>query len=52
MPGLVTAPSGDEPQDMSSQTMALIKAHMQSEHGNNSLYLAVVKATSAPNASG
>jgi len=51
MPGIVTAPSGNEPSDMASQTSAVVKAHMQSEHGNNSLYLAVVKATSAPNAS-
>lgn len=35
---------------MASQTMALVNQHVQSERGN-SLYLAVVKATSAPNAS-
>ena len=51
MPGLVTAPSGNEPSDMASQTEAVVKAHMQSEHGSNSLYLAIVKATSAPNTS-
>lgn len=51
MPGLVTAPSGDEPSDMASQTEAVVKTHMQSEHGSNSLYLAIVKATSRPNTS-
>ena len=51
MPGLVTAPSGDEPADMASQTEAVVKTHMQSEHGSNSLYLAIVKATSRPNTS-
>ena len=51
MPGLVTAPSGNEPSDMASQTEAVVKAHMQSKHGSNSLYLAIVKATQAPNTS-
>jgi hypothetical protein len=51
MPGLVTVPSGDEPLDMASQTCALVKRHIQSERGANSLYLAVVKATIAPNLS-
>jgi hypothetical protein len=51
MPGLVTVPSGDEPLDMASQTSALVKRHIQSENGANSLYLAVVKATIAPNLS-
>jgi hypothetical protein len=51
MPGLVTAPSGNEPSDMASQTEAVVKAHLQSTHGSNSLYLAIVKATSAPNTS-
>jgi hypothetical protein len=51
MPGLVTAPSGTEPSDMASQTEAVVKAHVQSEHGSNSLYLAIVKATQAPNTS-
>jgi hypothetical protein len=51
MPGLVTVPSGDEPLDMASQTCALVKRHIQSEHGANLLYLAVVKATIAPNLS-
>jgi hypothetical protein len=51
MPGLVTVPSGDEPLDMASQTCALVKRHIQSEDGANSLYLAVVKATIAPNLS-
>ena len=37
MPGLVTVPSGDEPLDMASQTCALVKRHIQSEHGANSL---------------
>jgi len=50
-PGLVTVPSGDELLDMASQTCALVKRHIQSEHGDNSLYLAVVKATIAPNLS-
>ena len=51
MPGIVTAPSGDDPADMASQTTSLIKAHMQSQEGSHSLYLAVVKATTAPNTS-
>jgi len=51
MPGLVTAPSGDEPSDMARQTEELVKEHIQSKHGINSLYLAIVKATSAPNTS-
>ncbi len=51
MPGLVTVPSGDEPLDMASQTSALVKRHIQSENGANSLYLAVVKANLAPNQS-
>jgi hypothetical protein len=51
MPGLVTAPSGSEPSDIASQTEAVVKAHMQSKQGSNSLYLAIVKATSAPNTS-
>jgi hypothetical protein len=51
MPGLVTAPSGSEPSDIASQTEAVVKAHMQSKQCSNSLYLAVVKATSAPNTS-
>ena len=51
MPGIVTVPSGNEPSDMASQTCALVKGHIQSEHGANSLYLAVVKATTAPNVS-
>ena len=51
MPGLVTAPSGTEPSDIASQTEAVVKAHMQSKQGSNSLYLAIVKATSAPNTS-
>jgi hypothetical protein len=51
MPGLVSVPSGNEPSDLASQTLALVKGHIQSEHGANSLYLAVVKATIAPNIS-
>jgi hypothetical protein len=51
MPGLVTAPSGTEPSDIASQTEAVVKAHMQSMQGSNSLYLAIVKATSDPNTS-
>jgi hypothetical protein len=35
---------------MASQTTELMKSYM-SENGNNSIYLAVVKATSAPNTS-
>jgi hypothetical protein len=51
MHGLVTAPSGTEPCDIASQTEAVVKARMQSKHGSNSLYLAIVKVTSAPNTS-
>jgi hypothetical protein len=51
MPGIVTAPSGDDPADMASQTTSLIKAHLQSKSSSHSLYLAVVKATAAPNTS-
>ena len=51
MPGIVTVPSGNEPSDMATQTSALVKNHIQSEYGANSLYLAVVKATNAPNVS-
>ena len=51
MPGMVTVPSGNEPSDMASQTCALVNGHIQSEHGANSLYLAVVKSTIAPNVS-
>jgi hypothetical protein len=51
MPGLVSTPTGNEPADMASQTEAVVKTHMQSEHGSNSVYLAIVKATSAPNTS-
>jgi hypothetical protein len=50
-PGLVTVPSGDELLDMASQTCALVKRHIQSEYGANSLYLAVVKTTITPNLS-
>jgi hypothetical protein len=51
IPGLVTAPSGTEPSDIASQTETVVKSHMQSKHGSKSLYLAIVKATSAPNTS-
>ena len=51
MPGIVAAPSGNEPSDMATQTAAVVKAHVQSEHGSHSLYLAVVKATRAPSTS-
>ena len=51
MPGIVTVPSGNEPSDMATQTSALVKNHIQSEYGANSLYLAVVKASNAPNVS-
>ena len=51
MPGIVTAPSGNEPSDMAAQTASVIQNHIRSEHGSNSLYLAVVKATGAPNTS-
>ena len=37
--------------DMASQTEAVVKAHMQSKHGSNSLYLAIVKAMQAQNTS-
>lgn len=36
---------------MASQTEPVVKAHMQSEKDSNSVYLAIVKATSAPNTS-
>jgi len=51
MPGLVEVPSGNEPADMHAQTTSLIKSHLQSVHGGNSIYLAIIKATSPPNAS-
>ena len=51
MPGLVTAPSGTEPSDMANQTKALVKDHIKRDFGSNSLYLAIVKGTSAPNTS-
>ena len=51
MPGLVTAPSGTEPSDMANQTKTLVKDHIKSDFGSNSLYLAIVKGTSAPNTS-
>ena len=40
-----------QPKDMAMQTTALIKEYLQSPQGKNSLFLAVVKATSAPNSS-
>ena len=51
MPGLVEVPSDNEPNNMHAQTTSLIKSHLQSEHGSNSMYLAIIKATSPPNAS-
>jgi hypothetical protein len=51
MPGLVSAPSGTEPCDMANQTKALVNNHIRSDLESNSLYLAIVKGTSAPNTS-
>ena len=51
MPGLVEVPTGNEPDDMYTQTTSLVNSHLQSVHGRNSMYLAIIKATSPPNAS-
>jgi len=50
LPGVVTAASANEPEDMPQQTRALVEEHIRANH-QHSLFLCVVQATMAPNAS-
>ena len=48
MPGLVSAASPGEPEDMAQQTQALVQDHIE-KHKEHSLFLCVIPATSPPN---